>query len=242
MLPESIVIIEDRAFDMCRSLATFTMPNSVTVLGAGAFENCTALEAITLSNSLTIINTVTFRNCTSLMEIYIPESVESIEGSAFMNCISLTSIYIPINVTFIGRNTFISCSNLTIYVEAESQPVGWHPEWNPDNRPVVWGGVSEKDESIEKNLSITLMNYPNPFNPSTTILFSLTQPENVKLQIFNVSGQIVKTLLNENKSVGSHVVTWDGLDDYGYGVTSGTYIYRINTDNQSKTKKMILLK
>jgi flagellar hook assembly protein FlgD len=85
-------------------------------------------------------------------------------------------------------------------------------------------------------------NYPNPFNPTTDIAFSVNEVGNVKIEVFNVKGQKVKTLVDETRSAGSYNVTWNGLDDNGNDVTSGVYFYRMDTESYSKTNKMILLK
>jgi len=85
-------------------------------------------------------------------------------------------------------------------------------------------------------------NYPNPFNPSTTISFTLAQSENVKLSIYNVKGQVVKTLINSQQEAGRHSVVWNGDDDYLNKVASGIYFYRLETSAGRQTKRMILMK
>ena len=97
-------------------------------------------------------------------------------------------------------------------------------------------------------------NYPNPFNASTTIHYSLaggerrmedggrTTPPHVSLKIYNVLGQTVRTLMDEAKEPGYYTITWDGKDSQGKEVSSGVYLYRMETDNLSKTKTMVLLK
>ena len=85
-------------------------------------------------------------------------------------------------------------------------------------------------------------NYPNPFNPSTEIRFDLPQGANVELRIYNTLGQRVRTLLNEAKAAGTHVVTWDGLSDYSEGVSTGLYIYEIRAGAFAQSKKMIFLR
>ncbi len=85
-------------------------------------------------------------------------------------------------------------------------------------------------------------NYPNPFNPVTEIGFSLPKAGNVNLKVYNVMGQLVKTLIAENLEAGTHTVIWDGTDNSGTPVSSGVYFYRLSTDEFVDTKKMVLLK
>ncbi len=85
-------------------------------------------------------------------------------------------------------------------------------------------------------------NFPNPFNPTTEISFSLPERAQVNLEIYNVLGQRVVTLANEQMEAGVHVITWDSRDTYGSSVASGIYLYRLNTDKFSQSRKMMLLK
>ncbi len=85
-------------------------------------------------------------------------------------------------------------------------------------------------------------NYPNPFNPTTTIRFALPEASDVLLEIYNVTGQKVRTLLNSNMTAGVHTLQWDATNERGAKVSSGIYIYRINAGTHQAMKKMILLK
>jgi hypothetical protein len=85
-------------------------------------------------------------------------------------------------------------------------------------------------------------NYPNPFNPSTTIGFALPQSAAVSLQVFDINGQLVKTLLNGSRAAGTHRVVWDGTDQSGAGVASGVYLYRLSAGGFTQTRKMMLMK
>ncbi len=85
-------------------------------------------------------------------------------------------------------------------------------------------------------------NSPNPFNPSTTISFHLDKKSKVRIDIFNIKGQLVRTLLNENLQDGDHSVFFNGTDDSGKALSSGVYFYRADSTNESITKKMLLLK
>ncbi len=84
-------------------------------------------------------------------------------------------------------------------------------------------------------------NHPNPFNPSTTISFNLAQESPVTIEVFNILGQKVKTLMNDMGIPGTNSVVWNGTDDSGKNISSGIYLYRLKTDRQTATKKMLLL-
>ncbi|MDP8267185.1 MAG: FlgD immunoglobulin-like domain containing protein, partial [Candidatus Tenebribacter davisii] len=86
-------------------------------------------------------------------------------------------------------------------------------------------------------------NYPNPFNPTTTISFSIAQTSSyVTLNIYNIKGQKVKSLLNEKLDACTHQVMWDGKDENGKSATSGIYFYKLQTESFSKTNKMLMVK
>ena len=85
-------------------------------------------------------------------------------------------------------------------------------------------------------------NYPNPFNPSTTIEYTLDRRAQVKIEVFNILGQMVRTLVDETKSAGAYQVIWDGFDDAGRPTPTGVYLYRMSTDGDLQARKMLLLK
>jgi flagellar hook assembly protein FlgD len=87
-----------------------------------------------------------------------------------------------------------------------------------------------------------LGNYPNPFNPNTTIEFEISKEGFTKLEIFNVKGQLVRTLLSENTGKGYHAAYWNGLDDKSNPVSTGIYFYKLSSSAKCLTKKMLLLK
>jgi len=103
--------------------------------------------------------------------------------------------------------------------------------------------VESTEDNIVNQFDLTLWNYPNPFNPETTISFSVEHSSLfVTLEIFNVKGQKVKTLINQELSAGKHSIIWDGSDEIGTKVTSGIYLYKLETRNYSAIKKMIMMK
>lgn len=96
-------------------------------------------------------------------------------------------------------------------------------------------------QSIEP-ATLLMSNYPNPFNPSTTISFNLPSVMNCKLEIYNLKGQRVTSLLNETRGAGKHTIIWDGLDEAGRPVSSGIYFYRLTTPQRTISAKMLMIK
>ena len=86
-------------------------------------------------------------------------------------------------------------------------------------------------------------NYPNPFNPATTIQYALPQSADVQLTVYNVVGQVVRTLVAEHQSTGRYLVAWDATDDSGHSLSAGIYFYRLQAGGEfHAVKKMLLLK
>jgi len=85
-------------------------------------------------------------------------------------------------------------------------------------------------------------NYPNPFNPETTIRYSVKETSPVTIEVYNLKGQLVRTLVNEVKTAGNYSVVWNGRDNHNQPVSSGVYFYKMNAGKYSSTKKMIMMK
>jgi hypothetical protein len=126
--------------------------------------------------------------------------------------------------------------------------------WDVKIKPAD-GGVGQTSSSIDDSDTIgisrenalpegfsLMQNKPNPFNPSTDIGYSIPQSARVSLEIFNINGQKVRTLVNEVQGAGEHTVIWDGKSDYGDHVASGVYLYRLTAGETTTTRKMTLLK
>ena len=100
-----------------------------------------------------------------------------------------------------------------------------------------------EEELLPINGSLFINNYPNPFNPSTTIEFSIQNDSDIDLSIYNIKGQKIKALANEHFSKGSNSVIWDGDDENNKPVSSGIYYYKLNVNGKTETvKKCLLLK
>ena len=158
---------------------------------------------------------------------------------------------------------FYQPSNLSPYIDAGTPDVtGLNiPPYDLLHNQRIWDGLGDgmaiidigcfeynapEYSSIEEYLilpeTLWLTNYPNPFNPETTISFSLLNPGKIRLEIFNIRGQKITTLLDEYREAGEHRIVWNGRDEQDRSSPSGVYFYRLSGNNTSKSKKMLLLK
>lgn len=101
-------------------------------------------------------------------------------------------------------------------------------------------GVSSVGEAVQQGRSLS--NYPNPFNPSTTISYELNNDGPVQLQIFDVAGRLVKVLVQENQLEGPHELKWNGRNNEGKISAAGVYFYQLIAEGQNQTRRMVLVR
>jgi hypothetical protein len=101
--------------------------------------------------------------------------------------------------------------------------------------------ITEPERKLPR-ATVLYENYPNPFNPQTTLRFSLQQDGYVILRIYNIKGQLVRTLVEGERSSGEHLFTWDGKDALGRSVSSGTYFSTLTVNGEKTTRKMVLVR
>ena len=115
-----------------------------------------------------------------------------------------------------------------------------------DIQKIDFSGITNIEDAKKIEHIITsfklLQNYPNPFNPSTTIEYEIPKSGNVEISVYDLSGRVIKTLLNENQQKGNFKIVWDGTNQSDQKVSSGFYVYSIKFDNAVFSKKMILIK
>ena len=105
-----------------------------------------------------------------------------------------------------------------------------------------FGDADADENTIPVNETVLMGNYPNPFNPTTTVRFALKENANVSLRVYNIKGQLVKTLVDGRMDAGIHDITWEGDDNNSRQVGSGVYMFRMITPDYEKTGKALLLK
>lgn len=131
-------------------------------------------------------------------------------------------------VNYVPRHELPIC--FKIYADTVAQTgVRWVEDW------------SEEEGSGPATFSLS-QNYPNPFNPATNIRVTLPKASHVEIEIFNILGQRVRTLIDEDMRAGVFIVNWDGRDQKGSEVSSGVYFYRIEADEFYDVKRMVLMK
>jgi hypothetical protein len=113
--------------------------------------------------------------------------------------------------------------------------------WFPDQKAEWVLGVEQVSSEIPSAFSLSNA-YPNPFNPETKVNFNVPQVSKVKLVVYNLLGQRVRTLVDEEIQAGSYSASWNGTDDYGRQMSSGIYFFSLESQSFKATKKMILMK
>jgi len=113
-----------------------------------------------------------------------------------------------------------------------------------DTIRVIGGKKSETEgeKQITQPIFGLSQNYPNPFNPETTIEYDIPEDCHVILKIYNLAGQLIKTLVNEYQTAGHYTIIWHGDNEAGQEVTSGVYFYRLQAGDKAAIKKMVVLK
>ncbi|NOX36420.1 MAG: T9SS type A sorting domain-containing protein [Calditrichaeota bacterium] len=103
-------------------------------------------------------------------------------------------------------------------------------------------GIAENEQTGAPDAFNLLPNYPNPFNPGTTIRYHLPRASRVKLQVYNPLGQVVRTLVEGQQPAGRYTVQWDGRDASGRQLPAGVYFYRLKAGQFEQVRKMVLVR
>jgi hypothetical protein len=120
----------------------------------------------------------------------------------------------------------------------------YDPDYNAiAGRLYDFSALSSDENTISSSHSYQLLNFPNPFNPTTTIFFSIPDDSEIELTVYNIKGQKVKTLIKDNFKKGDNSIVWDGFDDSVKPVSSGIYLYKLDVNGKTEAvKKCLLLK
>ena len=146
-----------------------------------------------------------------------------------------------------SRPIFFYASGNELDIGSYTGHFNLYPDHNPyvvENTVIILDVTEELSTSIQNlpNDYALHQNYPNPFNPITKIHYNLPDAVKVKIDIYDIRGRKVKSLLNQFQEPGFKSIQWSASNDLGEKVSSGMYFYRIETQDFKQTKKMILLK
>ncbi len=162
----------------------------------------------------------------------------------FSNYANREEIPFSFEIVTTNREQNLPIHNYSVYNRDSGEfEAGYIVAGRQESSIVRFGDINQpQNETPIIGKAVLHNNYPNPFNPETTISFSLPNDRKVVLTIYNPKGQKVRELVKGDFTAGEHTVTWEGKDDNGKQVGSGLYLYRLKTDKLELTKKMLLLK
>ncbi|MEN8191299.1 MAG: lamin tail domain-containing protein [Bacteroidota bacterium] len=135
----------------------------------------------------------------------------------------------------------ISVGNPFVHMTSIIDTVYWTPGQTVDGKDDLVVSVDEENSQLPNEFNL-YNNYPNPFNPSTVIKVALPSAQHVALRVYNIHGELVSTLVNNNLSAGYHQFTWNGTNNNGSRVSSGIYFYQVISNEFNQVKKMMLVK
>jgi len=146
----------------------------------------------------------------------------------------------------VAHHTVTASSNLVVLASNTTLNSTWSQFIDLPGGSLAKGSAAEAGANVvlagNNTEGLEIFAYPNPFNPATNLRFRLTSPANVKLQIFNLNGQIVRTLVNGELPAGTHERRWNGRDQHGETVASGSYFYRLQVNGVAKTGLLHFIK
>jgi len=204
------------------SVATSCVESNFNFLSVGS--NATTDNRYVAKVNNTLLNTLADLQNTSG---YVPRDINSITGISGLN---LTDFHLTSSSICIGKG--IPVSGILTDFDYESRDA---------SRPDI-GADESNYTGIEGSVythKITIKNYPNPFNTATEISFNLIKSTFIKVEIVDLNGKLINTLLNKNMPAGKHKTTWNGENKNGRNVSSGLYFCRLTTSQEVTTKKLL---
>ena len=150
-------------------------------------------------------------------------------------------IYTAADIATMDHRGFVGCANRMYVVGGMIENQRVSSTVNVFVVDSVITGIIDEITQHPKKFQL-FQNYPNPFNPATTIKYDLPQTDHVRVSVFNMLGQKIRTLVDARQSAGSYSIQWDGTDQHGKSVSSGIYFYKFVTGNTRQWRKMILIR
>mgnify|MGYP002630577424 CR=1 FL=1 len=207
---------------------------SVTTMDHGLYPNFTA--------DIQIIDTSAYRTFGNAI-VPLNEDLTLNTESAIGNISGIYTFSVHNNMVFIGSTDFIAPDLVSVISLDGQELASFNVGALPSQIVYYSTDISTTDEFIEVPAVFSLgHNYPNPFNPSTSIPFSLEKSGSVRLSIYDIRGVIVTTLIDEHLAAGSYISNWNGTNASGKAVSSGIYHGILKSNSQSRSIKLNLIK
>jgi len=259
VFPNSVNNIHNNAFDGCSNLRSVFIPSSVMYMATDVFRNCGQLLIFTEwtaeptgwmagwnRNNRPVIWGATIN----------PEAPAFLAARFFGNAAHLvwkppTNVYSPYFISYaVYRDgVLIADTGITNPVFSDVNPPGESHSYyvtavftTGESEASNTVSVSSEGDVVGGRVTRLMGNYPNPFNPTTTIAFEIAREGWIVIEVFNNKGQKVKTLVNDVRGAGKHVVVWKGDDVSGRGVGSGVYFCKMVCGEFVEVRKMMVVK
>lgn len=229
-------------------------PDDSTIYGAGFYTtilNANTLDTIktfdflsdkilldTLNNRLLCINSTKF-SVIDLSSYAIDTLYDFTDTTYHFSFVRDMAFFSDMDsLLLVGQDGMLKLDRSTLQIGGRIDSVSYQSVY-------VWkapGALNIKTPSVLSHGFDLYQNYPNPFNPSTHISFYLNKTGLIKLEVYDILGRKIRTLLNQKMSAGKHTLTWNGYNDNGKQVASGVYFYSLKVGSQVKVRKMIYIK
>ena len=169
-------------------------------------------------------------------------------GTTYINPMNDTLIYLQLsNYSYVGKSVKLGLGGLVFSDTATGQfpdsciATGEEITWVVGRDYPIVTGISPNDLTTARTFYLS-QNYPNPFNPTTEIRYEVPFRDVVSLNIYNLRGELIRSLMTGIHNPGYYSITWDAKNNQGVDIASGVYIYRLDTRNRSISKKMMLMR
>lgn len=243
-----------RTTDLDESLTTFYgNVGHFTTIGPVVFDYFTIIGSDTIANpgdriyfKITLTNNGSTTTANLITGgVSVDDTCVVISGPSGISIRSFGDIEAGESVTNAGtyslniNDTCLPDNDVVLHLSIASEG---HYFWSDSFTVHVYPLGIAGEEGVLPEVYTLNQNYPNPFNPTTTISYSLDKDSEVVVSIYDISGKLITTLLNDYQTQGEHSINWNGTNDSGNKVGAGAYLYQVKAGDLIQTKKMVLLK
>ena len=246
----SIVLTEPDSLYALQSLGRLNSLYAESPNLLSELRNIYSLYALSCSDSILVASAQVRSVMLDRFDMQYLQAIQGYEDLLETSTTELDSLLCLLDIAYTLQDMYYYDQGKGTHTGASYQANGIHVSSLKEARLTVdriWGEILNASDNttilnapVPTHMDVT--NYPNPFNPTTTIAFSLPEEGVVKLSVYNIRGQLIKELINGSMPRGFHKVVWDGRDNRNRSVSSGLYFVRVDVGNTSKVKKIMMLK